>query len=80
MTAQARKPASCKFGNYGRVALIETNGSAPKQIHPNHKAVKRIIKTWEMRNVGSTEKCAFRIALKEAREICENLNNVAQYI
>ena len=47
MTAQASMPSSCK-GRYGRVAVIETNGeNMPKQIHPNHKAVKRIVKLWD---------------------------------
>lgn len=58
-----------------RIAVIETNGiDMPKQIHPNHKSVVKIVKTWEMCYVGTTDRCQFARALAEAEDLCEKLN------
>ena len=74
MTAAANMPSSC-MGNYGRVAIVETNGiDVPKQIHSNHRAVVRIVRTWERRNIGKTARCAFQVALAEAQALCNQLN------
>jgi len=74
MTAKAKMPGSC-WGKYGRVAVVECSGEhAPKQIHPNHKSVKSIVQTWERRSIGSTDRCAFSVALKEAKELAVRLN------
>lgn len=74
MTAKEKMPNSC-WGNYGKVAVVETDGvSFPKQIHPRHKAVVAIVRQWRRLNVGRTEKCAFRVALAEAKAVCAKLN------
>lgn len=77
MTAAACMPSSCK-GKYGKVAVVETDGeNIPKQIHPNHKAVKRIVQVWDRRFWGTTDRCAFHLAKKQAEELVEKLNKEA---
>lgn len=74
MTAAAKMPSSC-WGKYGRVAVVEcAPGMVPKQINPNHKAVKRIVQLWDRRRIGKTSRSAFQRALAEAEEYCEELN------
>lgn len=74
MTAAAPMPSSCK-GGYRRVAVVETDGeNMPKQIHPNHKSVVRIVTTWEKLNVGTTDRCAYQRALAAANVLAQRLN------
>lgn len=75
MTAAAYMPASNRYGEYRRVAVVETNGTMPRQIHPRHRSVKRIVATWERLNVGKTPRCAFHRAYRDAQEMAANLNN-----
>ena len=75
MTAAAYMPSSLKFGKYGKVAVVETDGvTMPKQIHPGHRACRRIVEVWDRLNIGHTERCAFQRALAEARALAEKLN------
>lgn len=79
MTAAAAMPSSCKFGEYRRVAVVECNPEveqAPKQIHPRHKAVARIVATWERLNVGTTSRCAYRQALAAACALVDELEEL----
>lgn len=39
------------------------------------RAVKRVVAEWERLNVGCTTRCAYEVALAEAREMCERLNS-----
>ena len=74
MTAAAKMPSSVK-ARYRRVAVVETDGeSVPRQIHPNHRAVKRIVRTWERLNVGLTTRSAYYRALAEANVLAAQLN------
>jgi tRNA G37 N-methylase Trm5 len=73
MTAKAKMPSSC-WGKYGKIAVVEVaEGKIPKQIHPKHKAIKRIVEVWDRKNIGGP-KSAFAIAKKEAEELCKQLN------
>ena len=76
MTARCKMPNNCKGGlNYYRVAVVETDGiNMPKQIHPYHRNVKQIVWIRNKLYRGTTDKCAFAIAKKEAEELCERLN------
>jgi len=75
MTAAAKMPSSLKFGRYGKIAVVETDGiSMPKQINSRHKAVKRIVELWDRLNIGTTDRCAFKVALREANEMADRLN------
>jgi hypothetical protein len=74
MTAAAPKPSSC-WGNYKRVAVVETNCiDMPKQINPIHATVVRIVRTWEMCNVGGA-RSAFAVAKREAEALAAELNS-----
>lgn len=77
MTAKAYMPNSCKFGNYRKVAVIETDGvNMPRQIHPNHAAVKRIVWKRDRLNAGKTERSAYYVALAEATRMAAELNGL----
>ena len=79
MTAKSRMPASCKFGDYRKVAVVEcADGMIPKQIHPRHKSVKRIVICYDRLNSGKTARCAYRTALAKANAMCEALNKLSE--
>jgi hypothetical protein len=73
MTASAKMPNSC-WGSYGRVAVIETNGTTPKMISKRARGVVRIVRTWERQHIGRTKRAAFQIACAEAVALAEQLN------
>ena len=74
-TSCAKMPSSCR-GTYRNVAVLEVDEgiSAVTMISERAKGVRKIVKMWRARNVGYTARCAFQIALKEANELCESLN------
>ena len=75
-TSAAHMPNSCK-GVYRRVAVLEVeDGVVPKMISPRAKGVRRVVRTWERLNVGSTERCAYRIALAQAEALAAELNHI----
>ena len=77
MTSAARMPSSC-WGRYRHVAVVETDGvNMPSQIHPRHKAVRKIVAVWSRCNVGRTYRCAYARALVEARQLAARLNTAA---
>lgn len=81
MTAAAKMPGSCKFGRYGKVAVVETDGyHTPKQIHPRHAAVRSIVAVWDRLNIGHTERCAYRRALAEAEAMAMRFNSMPSRI
>jgi hypothetical protein len=76
------KTASCTpsvkcWGRYARVAVLEVEDgiSDVKMISNRAKGVVKIVYLWENCFVGSTERCAYRVALAEAKEIAKKLNN-----
>lgn len=79
MHASAKMPSSC-WGTYRRVAVVEltdeyaTEGKLPTMISARAIGVERLVETWEKRHVGKTERCAFRVALREAEEMADELN------
>ena len=75
LTAAAYMPSSC-WGRYGKVAVLETNGeNMPCRIDERLNCVRRIVRCWDRRNIGKTEKCAFQRAKKEAEELAARLND-----
>jgi hypothetical protein len=75
MTASACMPQSC-WGVYRRVAVVEVEkGAKPKMISDRAIGVVRVVSTWERLNVGKTDRCAYRVALRHAHEYCARLNN-----
>ena len=73
--SSANMPGSC-WGKYAHVAVMEVApGTMPTMISERAKGVVRIVRAWRSRNVGTTERCAFRRALAEANELAAKLNN-----
>jgi hypothetical protein len=50
------------------------SGERPKMISDRAKGVAKIVEVWDRLNVGKTDKCAYRVALKEAQELAMRLN------
>lgn len=73
--AAARMPSSC-WGRYRRVAVLEVDEGVTdvKMISDRARGVRRIVQTWERLNVGSTERCAFQVALTKAKALAAELN------
>ena len=80
MTSQFRNKNSWKWQHPRRnIAIVKTDGiHMPKQIHPNHHAVKEIYQMWPGLYVGSTDKCQFARQLEEAQAICDKLNDTLE--
>lgn len=73
-TASAKMPASC-WGKYRHVAVMEVESdTVPAMISTRARGVRRIVQTWERRNVGTTDRCAFKRALAEASRLAAQLN------
>lgn len=73
-TASAKMPSSCK-GRYSRVAVLELADGYERaaMISERAKGVVRICATWEKRSMGKTERCAYRVALREANALAAEL-------
>ena len=78
MVSRACMPKFPGYYNYYRVAVVQTvSGRTPKQINPRHKStIYQIVRTWENVYKGSSEGCAYALAMKEANKVAEELNNV----
>lgn len=79
--AAACMPSSCK-GRYRRVAVLEVEDGVERasMISDRARDVIRVVETWEKLNVGSTDRCAFRVARREAETLAGRLNAVAAAI
>ena len=73
-TAAACMPNSC-WGTYRRVAVLEVEQGVESvaMISERAKGVVSIVCTWERLNVGTTDRCAYEIALAEAHEMITEL-------
>ncbi len=72
-TAAAHMPNSC-WGVYRRVAVLEViKGTVPAMISSRARGVVRVVATWERRNVGSTDRCAYERAVSAARAMAAEL-------
>lgn len=79
MTRAACMPGHC-WGKYGRVAVVEVDPAQlrpgdyePRMISDRARGVVEIVKTWERRNIGTTDQCAFNRVVAEAEELAERL-------
>ncbi len=74
----ARMPKSC-WGTYRRVAVMEVTVDAPepRMISERARGVVGIVRTWERLHVGSTARCAYQVAMREAAELAAALNGGA---
>ena len=71
----AQTSAKCK-SLYRRIAVMEMEDGAqpPKMISDRASGCVRIVRTWEKLYVGTTDKCAFEVALVEAKALIEMLS------
>jgi hypothetical protein len=71
----AKMPQSC-WGRYARIAVLEVEPGvdAASMISERARGVRRIVRTWERLNVGSTDRCAFARAEREAEALVERLS------
>lgn len=78
MSAAACMPASCKWGGYRRVALIELEPGSepPKIITSRAKQVRSVVRVWDRLNDGHTSRCAYRRALTAACEMAREYAGV----
>jgi hypothetical protein len=61
------------------VAVVETDGlGMPKMISDRAKHLVRIVSYSGGLNVGSTDRCAYQVALREAEALAALLNGEAQ--
>ena len=75
MTAAAKVSGAAKKGNYKRIAVVEAEGdTVPAMISERAKGLVRIVQTWERLSVGKTDRCAFAVAMVEARALAATLN------
>lgn len=73
MDAAAKMPLKC-WGKYRRVAVLEVDcAGLPSMISDRARGVVRVVRTWEKLNVGSTDRCAFEVALAEAYALAAKL-------
>lgn len=77
-TAAACMPTTC-WGTYRRVAVLEVEDRVEDvaMISERARGCVRVVETWERLNVGTTERCAYARALREAEALCDRLNCVA---
>ncbi len=74
-TASAQMPSSCK-GVYKRIGVLEVADGVTRasMISDRAKDVVKVVRTWEALNVGTTERCAFQVVLREAEALAARLN------
>ena len=73
--ASAQKPSSCK-GKYIRIAVLEVNEGVQRasMISEKSRDIVRIVRIWEMVNVGTTPRAANHRVMAEAQKLAETLN------
>ena len=76
ISSTAKMPSSC-WGRYRRVGVVELEPGVegpPTMLSSRSRQVKRVVETWERLNVGTTERCAYQRALREADALATKLN------
>ena len=67
-----------QFGTYRNVAVVEIEDEhpRPKMISERARGVVRIVRHWGTCSVGTTSRCQYQIALREANELCDSLTYI----
>ena len=76
ISSTAKMPSSC-WGRYRRVGVGELEPGVegpPTMLSSRSRQVTRVVETWERLNVGTTERCAYQRALREADALATKLN------
>lgn len=77
MTSNEKMPSSC-CGRYRRVAVVELEKgrtTRPAMISERARGIVRIVQEWRRLNAGTTDRCAYEVALAEAEELAYDLNS-----
>ena len=71
----AKMPTSC-WGKYIRVGVLEVEDDTTEisMISERARGVLRVVRTWERRHQGKTDRCAASVAITEAQELADELN------
>mgnify|MGYP003146662474 CR=1 FL=1 len=74
-TATAHMPTNC-WGRYGKVGVLEVEDGIDRvsMISDRARGAIRVVEVWDRRNIGTTDRCAFAIACREAAELAAELN------
>lgn len=75
MTSAAQTKGKAKMGRYKNVAVVEIEDGheMPRMISTRAKGLVRIVRYWPSCSVGTTERCAYAIAMREAQELVDQL-------
>lgn len=74
-----KMPSKC-WGRYRKVAVVEVERGVQRisMISERAKGVVRIVDEWRRLHVGTTERCAFSVAMGKAEELARRLNEEEQ--
>lgn len=75
MSSCEQMPSSC-WGEYRHIAVVQLTShehEAPAMISYRPKSVKAIPATWRKLSVGTTDRCAFQVALNAAKSTATRL-------
>lgn len=74
-SSSAHMPQSC-WGRYRRVAVLEVHAGVERvaMISQRARGVVRVVATWEKRFAGTSERCAFQRAEREAERMAAEHN------
>ena len=77
LTASAQMPGNC-WGRYSKIAVAEIDpaqvpADGIKMISNRARGVVRIIQIWDRLHHGTTERCAYRRAYREADALIAHL-------
>jgi hypothetical protein len=73
-TASAK--CAAEFGTYRRVAVLEVDADREQvaMISTHARGCRRVVRTWERQNCGTTSRCAYWRACDEALALAKRLN------
>ena len=76
MQRSAKMPVSC-WGRYGKIAVVRLQDGfegEPAMISARSRGVAEVVQIWDRLHVGTTDRCAYYKALREAEALCAELN------
>lgn len=73
--SRAKMPSSVKCSDYYRIGLLEIDSPdvQPKMISDRARGVVRVVAVWDRVYMGSTARCAYAVAMREAEAMRDQL-------
>lgn len=76
-SSAAKMPNSC-WGTYRRIGLLRLEPGLPEDFVPTmisnrSRGVVEVVETWECLNVGTTERCAYAVAMMQAEGLRDEM-------